>query len=135
MAGLNHGPRTHPVCLSRSRCVRTTSRFRRQLIAVPSLAAFIMVFVAMEDLVFRVLAAAPRCPSLVRGRTTAVTFMAVAFAFLAAHVFWPFTATARVTAATAVMVGPAMIIMGLRETARGKRHAKSTSKKNRSGFC
>ena len=72
--------------------------------------ATLVVLVAIKDLVFRVLAAAPRCPPLVGGRTAAVAFMAVTFAFLSAHVFWALLAT-RMTTAAAVMVG-AMIVGG-----------------------
>lgn len=62
-----------------------------------------LIFVAVKDLVFGVLAAASRDPSLVGGRATAMTLMAMAFALLATHVFWPFTATARMTTAAAGM--------------------------------
>ena len=93
--------------------------------------ATLVVLVAIKDLVFRVLAVAPRCPPLVGGRTAAVAFMAVTFAFLSAHVFWALLAfTARVTAAATGMIG-AMIIV-LRENTRGRRQCNNGCQQTRS---
>ena len=90
-------------------------------IVMPAGHTALIVLMTMEDLVFGVLAAASRRPSLVGGRATAMTLMAVAFALLAAHVFRAFLATRVATAAagmTRSMIRPMIRSMiGLRKRA------------------
>ena len=93
--------------------------------------AVLVILMAMKDLVFGVLATAARWPAQMR--SASVTFVAVALAFLATHVFRTFLATRVATAAT-VMIGSTMIIMGLRKATHREHRAQSNCQQNGSSI-
>ena len=104
-----HGP--HP-CRLLDGSVPADAARPESAFFVPAGITTLMIFVTMEDLVFHMLASGSRCAALVRRGTTAVPLMAVARAFAPAHVFRPFAAATRVTAAMGI--GSMVIVLRMR---------------------